>query len=241
MSGQDFLKRKNTRRFIRAVAVVFLVILALESGLNYWVRSGLRRSFLSNPGPDYQIQSKMGWLGLSDILAGRVNRVRVNAKNCSLNDLRYSKLVIDSLGFSFKLRTFLTEKRLSITEIKKTRISGVIDEQALNDYLNLRYPEYQSSLKIKSGGLILSGSAHILNQIIPVKLEGNLKAVTDKRLRFYPSRLLIANNKVSGSLLRIVSEQVPLEFGIMEDWPLKISDFKLEEKRIEIAMEESKT
>lgn len=243
--GQDYitqvLKRKNVLRIVRVLAVVFLVLLILESGLNFWVRSGLRRSLLSNPGPDYQIQFKVGWLGLGDLLAGRVNRVRVNAKNCSLNELRYSKLVIDSQGFSFNLRAFLKEKRLEITELKKTRISGVVGEQALSDYLNLRYPQYQSAIRIKPGGLELSGTAHILNQIIPVKLEGNLKAISGKRLRFYPTRLIIANSKVSGSLLRIVSEQAPLEFGIMEDWPLKISDFKLEEKRIKISMEESKT
>lgn len=245
MLGQDFtnraLKPENIRRVIKGIAVVFLILLGLESGLNFWIRSGLRSSLVADTARGYKIDSKVSWLGLGDIFRGQVNQIRINARNCSLNELRYSKLIIDSQGFRFNLPVFLKEKRLEIIEMRKTQINGVIDERALNDYLSLRYPEYQSTLKIKPGGLILSGSAHILNKIIPVKLEGDLRVISEKRLRFYPTRLLIANSNISGSLLRIVSEQVPLEFGIMEGWPLIINDFILEEKKIKVTMEESKT
>lgn len=235
------LKPKAVRRSTLITAGLLILLFVIESGLNFWIRSGLRSSLVADTARGYKIDSKVSWLGLGDIFRGRVNHIRVNVRNCSLNELRYSKLLIDSQGFRFNLPVFLKEKRLEIIEMRKTQINGVIDEQALNDYLSLRYPEYQSTLKIKPGGLILSGSAHILNKIIPVKLEGDLRVISEKRLRFYPTRLLIANSNISGSLLRIVSEQVPLEFGIMEGWPLIINDFILEEKKIKVAMEESKT
>ncbi len=241
----ELLKKLSQQKPARCgilISVGLLVLLfIIEGGLNLWIRSGLRRSLAAEATRRTEIVSKISWLGLGDILAGRVNRLRVNARNCSLNDLQYSSLAIDSQGFRFNVGELLKERRLKIIKMKKTRINGVIDESALNDYLNLRYPGYQSSVKIKPGGLILSGSARILNKTIPVVLEGDLKAISEKKLRFYPTRLLIANNNISGSLLQIVSQQVPLEFGVMEDWPLEISAFKLEDQKIEVIMEEFKT
>lgn len=238
---QRIIKTKVSRRVIIISVGLITLLLMIESGLNMWVRFGLYRSLASDRIRSTKIVSKVSWLGLGDILAGRVNRVRVNGRDCALNELRYSRLEIDSQGFRFNLRVLLKEKRLKILEMKKTRIKGIIQEAALNEYLNLRYPEYQSSVKIKTGGLILSGSAQILNQVIPVKLEGDLSSISEKKLRFYPTRLLIANSSVSGSLLRIVSQQVPLEFGVMEDWPLKLSGFKLNDQKIMITMEEMET
>ncbi len=234
-------KSKAIRGCLIASVGFLLLFFIVECGLNLWIRSGIHRSLAAGAYGKTKIVSRISWLGLSDILAGRVNRIHINAKDCLLSNLRYSRLVIDSEGFRFNLRALLKEKRLRIIEFRRTRINGVLDEQALNEYLNFRYPEYQSSIEIKPGGLILSGSAHLLNRIIPVRLEGNLKAISEKKLRFYPTRLLIANNSVSGSLLRLVSEQVPLEFGVMEDWPLRISGFQLEDQKVIIAMEEIKT
>lgn len=242
MLGRDFanrvLKMENIRLVIKGLGILLLILLGLECGLNIWVRVGLRRSLAADTGGKTEIVSKVSWLGLKDILAGKVNRVQINARNCLLNDLRYSRLVMDSEGFRFDLGVLLKEKRFKIREMERTRINGVIDESALNDYLDLRYPEYQSNVKLKPGGLILSGTARILNQLIQVQLEGDLKVISQKKLRFYPTRLRIANNNISGSLLRIVSEQVPLEFSIMEDWPLKMKAFQLEAQKIKVSMEE---
>ncbi len=235
------LKTKASRRLIIISVGLITLLLMIEWGLNFWIRSGLHRSLATDRSESTEITSKISWLGLKDILAGKVNRVTVNAKDCVLSDLRYSQLLIDSQGFRFDLAVLLKRKELKIMEMKKTRINGIIKEAALNEYLGLRYPEYKSSVKIKPGGLILSGSAQILDRIIPVELEGDLRAISGKRLRFYPTRLLIANSNVSGSLLRIVSEQVPLEFRIMEEWPLKVSAFKLEAQEIKVAMEEFET
>lgn len=238
---QRIKKNKASRNVLIISVGIMTLLLMVEGGLNFWIRSGLHRSLTTDRSESTEITSQISWLGLGDILAGKVNRVRVNAKDCVLNDLRYSRLVIDSQGFQFDLAVLLKGKQLKIMEMRKTRINGIIEEPALNEYLALHYPEYQSRVKIKPGGLILFGSAHILNQIIPVELEGDLKAISGKRLRFYPTRLLIANSSVSGQLLRVVSEQAPLEFGVMEDWPLKVSSFKLEDQKIMITMEELET
>lgn len=238
---EGIFKQKIARRGIIMSIGLIMLLFVIECGLNFWIRSGLHRSLAAEPGGKTEISLRVSWLGLGDILAGKVNRVHVNARDCLVNDLRYSRLEIDSKGFRFNLKTLLKQKRLQIIKMDNTRIDGVIAENDLNDYLNFRYPEYNSSVTIKPGRLILSGSAQVFNQIIPIRLEGDLKAISEKRLRFYPTGLVIADRDISGSLLRIVSEQVPLEFGVMEDWPLQMSDFRLEAKRIKVSMEEIDT
>ncbi len=201
----------------------------------------MRRELTEEAGDKSQITAEISWLRMGDIFAGKVNQIWVNATNCILNDLRYSKLFIDSQGFWFDLPKLLTAKQLQIIKMEPTQIIGVIDEAALNEYLDLRYPEFNSNLRIKKGGLILSGWAYIFKNHVSIELEGDLRAISEKQLRFYPTRLLIADQKVSGTLLRIVSEQLPIEFGIMEGWPLKISSLSLDEKKIKVTMEDIKT
>lgn len=238
---KGIFKLKAARRGIIISVGLIMLLSVIECGLNFWIRSGLHRSLAADSNEKTEIFSRISWLGLGDILAGKVNQVHVNARDCSINNLRYSRLEIDSQGFRFNLKTLLKQKRLQILKMDNTRIDGVIDESGLNDYLNFRYPEYNSSVTIKPGRLILTGSAQVLNQIVPIRLEGDLKAISEKHLRFYPTSLVIANRDISGSLLRIVSEQVPLEFGVMEDWPLQMSDFRLEAQRIKVSMEEINT
>ena len=235
---KEILEQKAARRGIIISVGLIMLLFLVECGLNFWIRSGLQRSLVADPTGKAEISSRISWLGLGDILAGKVDRVHVNARDCLVNNLRYSRLKIDSQGFRFDLKTLLKQKRLQIIQMADTRIDGAIAESDLNDYLDFRYPEYNSSIKIKPGRLILTGSAHVFNQIIPIQLEGDLKAVSDKRLRFYPTSLVIANKDISGPLLRIVSEQVPLEFGVMEGWPLQMRDFRLESQNIKFSMEE---
>lgn len=239
--SKGIFQQKTIRRSIIMSIGLIMLLLVIEWGLNFGIRSGIHRSLAADPTGKTEISLHVSWLGLGDILAGKVNRVHINARDCLVNNLRYARLEIDSQGFQFNLKTLLKQKRLQILKMDQTRIEGVIAENDLNDYLHFRYPEYNSSVKIKPGRLILTGSARVFNQIIPIQLEGDLKAISEKRLRFYPTSLVIAEREISGSLLRIVSEQVPLEFEVMEDWPLQLSDFRLEAERIKVSMEEIET
>lgn len=218
---------------------VFLLVSITEIGMNLWVRSVLRREFIKAPGQKSQITTQVSWLSLGNLLTGKVNQISIKAHNCLLKDLRYAELKINCRGFWFDLPKMYKEKSLEIIKMDTTQIHGVIDEQAFNEYLDTRYPEIDSNLRIKSGGLILSGWTNLFNKLVFIELEGDLKASSERQLRFYPTKLNIAGQKVSGTLLRIVGEQLPIEFGIMEGWPLKISGLNLGEKRIELTLEDT--
>jgi hypothetical protein len=236
-----FLKKKSIKLLIQITTILILLTIMTEIGMNYWVRSSMRRELMEGSGMESQVKVRISWLNIRDFFGGKANQIWIDAKNCSLKDLRYSRLTIDSQGFWFDLPELITRKRLEIIRMKSTQIFATVNESALNEYLALRYPELNCNLRIRWGGMVLSGRASVFNKLVPIELEGDLKAISERHLRFYPTRLLIAGQTVSASLLKIVSEQLPIEFEIMKGWPLKISGLTLDEKKIELNMEDTKT
>lgn len=234
-----FFKKKSIKLSILITTIIILLIIMTEIGMNYWVRSSIRRELTEGSGMESRVKVRISWLNIRDFFAGKVNQIWIDARNCSLRDLRYSRLTIDSQGFWFGLPELIKEKRLVIIRMKPTQIFAIVNEPALNEYLALRYPELNCNLRVRSGGVVLSGWAPVFNKLVPIELEGDLKAISERHLRFYPTRLLLAGQKVSGALLKIVSEQLPIEFEIMKGWPLKISGLTLDEKKIELNMEDT--
>lgn len=209
--------------------------------MNYWIRSSIRRQLIAATNMESRATVKTGWISISDFFAGKINYISIDAENSLLNDLRYSRLTMDCRGFWFDLPKLLKERRLIILRMGPTQIYATVDETALNEYLDLRYPDLISNLQIRKGGVILSGWAVIFNNRVSMELEGELKAVTERHLRFFPTRLIIAGRKITGTLLKIVGEQLPMEFEIMEGWPLKINSFNIKDRKIEITMKGSST
>lgn len=207
--------------------------------MNYWLRLSIRRQLIAATPMVSRVTVNTGWIGISDFFAGKVNYISINAQNSILNDLRYSRLTMDCRGFWFDLPKLLKERSLKILRMGPTQIFAIVDETALNEYLDLHYPDLNSDLRVRKGGVILSGWAFIFNNRVSIELEGELKAITEKYLRFFPTRLIIAGRKITGTLLKIVGEQLPMEFEIMEGWPLKINSFNIEDRKIEITMKGS--
>jgi len=236
-----FFKKKAIKFSILILTIIILLIIMTEIGMNYWVRSTIRQELIKATAMESKATVNIRWIRISDFFAGKVNQISIDAQNSIFNDLRYSRLTMDCRGFWFDLPQLLKERRLVITRMGLTRIFATVDETALNEYLALRYPELNSNFGVRWGGVVLSGWAPVFNKLVPIELEGDLKVVSERHLRFYPTRLLIAGQKVSGALLKVVSEQLPIEFEIMKGWPLKISGLKLDEKKIELNMEDTKT
>jgi hypothetical protein len=236
-----YLKKKPIKLIILITTGVILCLLMTEIGMNYWVCSSIRRQLIAAAPMESRATVNTGWISISDFFAGKINYISIDAQNSILNDLRYSRLTMDCRGFWFDLPKLVKERRLIILRMGPTQIFATVDETALNEYLDLRYPDFNSNLQVRKGGVILSGWAPVFNKLVPIELEGDLKAISEKYIRFYPTRLLIAGQKVSGALLKIVSEQLPIEFEIMKGWPLKISGLSLDENKIELTMEDTIT
>jgi hypothetical protein len=220
------------------VVTLGLFLLCIELVLNFQVRTSLRESLGWGSGPQVKITAHLNWLSLKDVLEGRISWVRIDGENCIISNLRFAKLHLENQGFIFKLPVLFKERRLEFVHVNKTNIQAIVTASAFSDYLNLYYPQFQPLVKITPGTLIISGQAQIFKSIVPIKLAGALKIVSFKNLRFYPTRLFISGQGVPSHFLRFVGDQIPLQFSLMENWPLEIGTVNLKDGYVAMSFRE---
>ncbi|MGE5583267.1 MAG: LmeA family phospholipid-binding protein [Bacillota bacterium] len=224
---ENYLKFKAVRVTILSLGGIFLLVLALEGWLNYWVRASLKESLGWGAGPQVKIAADLNWLSLYDLSQGRIRNVRVRAKNCLLSNLRFASLNLDNRGFTFNLPLLLKESRLEIKKINATKAEAVVTAAAFSDYLNLSYPQFKPAVDILPGELILAGQAPVFGTVVPVQIAGGLNIISPKDLRFYPTRLTISGREVPKDFLRFAGNQVPLSFSLLKGLPLQLETVAL--------------
>ncbi len=225
---RDFLKIKMVRIGFIILTVVFLCLGVLECWLNIKVRKDLRQSLGWGNGPQVKIEAHINWLSLVDVLKGRVGRLRIDAQNCLISNLHFTELHLVNKGFTFNFPLLLKEHQLELIHVGRTRIQALIRTSDFNDYVNLFYPQFKPRIKINPGEVFFSGEARILGKTVPLELSGSLKIISPKKLRFYPTYLAISGRSAPTNFLNFVGSQLPLEFELMREWPLMITNISLE-------------
>lgn len=237
---QQLFSRKPIRLTVLILAGVFILTLTVEFWLNFRIRASLRRNLTEEAGPGVKLESRISWMNLRDLAQGRIKYVRLRSQNCIINHLGYQELSVDNHGFNFDLPVLLKEKRLKFLAVHETKIQAVITEKALQDYLNFRFAPFQPQLQIFPGRFHLTGRAELYGNTVPLELDGYLTVSSPKHLRFYPNRLLVANKVVPRDFLQFFGTQLPLEFPILENWPLRITGFTLKKGVVTISFQEIK-
>ncbi len=236
---RDWLYRlSKQRRTLLIVAGVFLVVILLQVGMNLWVRFLLSRQFIESGGAGFQLKASMGWIKLTDVVRGKVKRIRLEAKNCIISDLRYQYLRVDNEWLDLDLPSLIREKQLRVERIGATQVQGIISETALSDYLNLNYPEFQPKTVILPGRIRISGKVSLFGRATDIVLEERVEASGPKTVRFFTESVIIGGREVPGDLVKLITAQIPLNFEVMKDWPLKITRLQLTQGQLEIHLEE---
>lgn len=235
---QRIIGNRRLRMIFLVFAATVFTILAVELVMNLWVRSSLKAGLAGAGNPDAKVAVSINWLGIKDLWAGRVDRIKIDARNCRIGNLYYDRLQLDNQGFSLNLPLLLKEKRLEITSIQRTKIGASVSERSLQDYLNLSHPGFGVGVKIQPGQLRVSGNVLLLGNKVPVELEGSLVNSAAKTIEFHPSGLSIARHWVSGEVLNFISNQLPVKFAVMESWPLMITGIRLTKGILSISLTE---
>jgi hypothetical protein len=132
----------------------------------------------------------------------------------------------------------LFKKRLQFEAIQRTNVRAEVSADALRKYFDLFYPGLGLWVEVSPGYISLSGTARLFGKNVPVQLAGNLEISGPKNLRFFPERLYVSGRPVPRGLLRFIGTQWPLEFTILESWPLKLTGLILQKGRIFLFMRE---
>jgi hypothetical protein len=235
---KTIIDNRRLRRALLIFAATVGIILAVELTMNLWIRSSLKTGLAGTGNPDAKVTVSLNWMGIKDLWAGKVGRIKIDARNCRISNLDYDRLQLDNHGFSLDLPVLLKEKRLEITSIQRTKIAASVSERALQDYLNLSHPGFGVGVKIQPGQLRVSGNVLLFGNRVPVELEGSLANPAAKTIEFHPSGFSVARHRVSGEVLNFISNQLPVKFAVMENWPLMITGIQLTQGMLSISLAE---
>ncbi len=230
----QLLAQKYFKAGIVGIATLLVLLVALEFGLNLWVRTALRTSLIDLE-TNSQISADLSWFTFGDLAQGRVRFAKVRCTNCKISDLSLSNLDIDSQGFRFDLPLLLRRRELRFLELRQTTVQASLTDKALSRYLRLNYPEYNLDINILPDRVRLTGVAAVFGNTVPLLLEGNVAPVGTKNIRFYPDKLLVSGRSMGSSVLKFLGEQVPLEFPLLAKLPLRLNSLRLKPGGLELS------
>ncbi len=236
--AEKYFNDNRVRLVILVLAGLFLVLLSVEGWLNIWVRSSLKDSLGWGKDPKVKISADLNWLTLFDIAQGKIRWVRVKGENCIISNIRFTSLNFQNGGFTFNLSLLLTKQRLQLLSIGATTVEATVTAKSFSEYLNLLYPQLKPGVKIYPGEFLISSEAKLFEKEVPVQLAGELQISGPKNLRFYPTRLIISGRTVPKDFLRFLGNQIPLEFTLMEDWPLEVKEVTLKRDLLFLSFKE---
>lgn len=215
------------------------LILLCELALNLWCRAALHGAFARDLRPETRLITSMQWLSLADFGRGRIGRLKVQGKNCRIAGLEYRELTIDSHGLELDWPTLLRTRRLKLKKLGRTRAQALVSEDALQNYLGTLYPDLHPQLKLTTGRLRLGGTVSLFGSPVPLELAATLSISSGKKVRLTPLGIWAAGREVAPALVRFLTGQIPLEFTIMQDWPLELTRLTLKPGTLYLALKES--
>ena len=233
------VEKRAAWRPVLILGCFIVLILICEVTLNLWCRSALRGAFTRDLQPQTQLSTAMNWLSLADFGRGRISWLKVQGKNCRIAGLEYREFAIDSRGIEMDWPSLLRERHLKLKRLGRTRVQARVTASALQSYLGTIYPNLHPRLELAAGRLRLGGTVSLFGSPVPLELEAGLSISSGKTLHLTPLALWAAGRKVSPELVRFISGQIPLEFAVMQDWPLQLTRLTLKPGALYLALKES--
>lgn len=233
-----FFFNTNKIKIVVVTVSIIALLLIVEVVLNLWVRQSLRRAFITLPEPDTKIDASINWISIFDFKNGRIRQLRVKGWNCTLSELKFKELSVVSKGFQFDLNSLVRDQQLVFNTIGATEVKAVITAASLTEYLKIRYPDLKPVITIEADNLRYIGELEALGRPISIQVEGGLQVSGFKKLRFYPQKMQVLNHRIPNSLLKFIGTQLPIEFAVLEEWPLKITNFSLSKGLMRIVLNE---
>lgn len=235
---ERLLARKYVKPAIIGLAGFLIGVLLAEFGLNFWIRSALRASLIDT-GAKSQLKADLSWLSLPDLARGRIRYARLNATHCRISELNLARLDLVNEGFRFDLPLLLRGGGLRFLEVRKTAVEAWVSDQALSEYLRTHYPDYQLDLNVLADRVRLTGVASVFGNEVPILLEGEVAPVDYRNIRFFPKRLLISGRSMGSSFVGLIGDQIPLEFPLLPNLPLRLTGLRLKPGQVRLSWRES--
>ncbi|MFW6022268.1 MAG: DUF2993 domain-containing protein [Halanaerobiaceae bacterium] len=208
------------RRPLWSLLFFFLALIFItEIFLPGFAENRLRIIFYEETDSIDELQVNIRTFPALKIFSGRMDRVIIESTGVFVDGL-----YIDSFNVSYQ---DLVLEKGSFTGIN-TSLNVVINEDALNEYINKKYPELGDfQLRIMPDQVLLQGSIMLFDTAINIRLSGNFVVTDRQMIYFVPEDFQLENIKIPKQLLKSYVENIELVFHLKElNIPLDIDEIK---------------
>lgn len=204
------------------------------------IRSSLHRQFIVEAHSSGKIDTEISWIKFTDLFSGKVEWVRISGANCVINDLRFRRFFLNCEGFTFSLSELIKERRLRLISIRPTKVRLTIHERDLTEYMTVKYLDLHPVFKLTKNGVEINALATVYGNKIPITVIGQLLPSGSKKIQFQPESLRISGRQLPQNLIQFISKQIPLEFPVLENWPLQIDSLVTQKNLLQLSLHEEK-
>lgn len=200
------MNRGSVGRAIRIAGLVLLLGLAIQLLLPPATGLLLTRLLRAPLGAEGSVRVTVTSLPALELLLGRIDRLRIDARSVRLDALGVDTLLADVRDLwvdvpALMQRDFIRRRQ------GEARARLVLTEEDLNRYLWTEVdPSRRFRIRLTPDGASLQGS--LFGDVLPVRVDGELILHDPTHIRFQPQRVSVREAQLPEAILRVLGEEL---------------------------------
>lgn len=213
------MRRGAVGRAIRVAGLVLLLGLAVQLLLPPATGLLLTQMLRARLGAEGSVRVTVTSLPALELLLGRIDRLRIDARSVRLDALGVETLLADVRDLWVDMPALIQGNFVRRRQ-GEARARLVLTEEDLNRYLWTEVdPSRRFRIRLTPGGASLQGS--FLGDVLPVRIDGDLILHDPTHIRFQPQRVSVREAQLPEPILRVLGDELIFPVDLA-DLPLAI-------------------
>ncbi len=198
MAGGAFISR-DAMKYAMALAALAVVCVFLvgEAAIPGAVSTRLEKAIAGSVDRVESVRVHARTFPALAIALGRIDFLRVDARNITIDGLRVQRLFLDARHADIDMGAVLRGGKLDLRRIGRGDVTVILAEGDLNDYFHSRDGMLRLlTVRLRPGVATVSGSANLLGVRVDITLDGRFAVEGDTRLVYVVDRFRVGNTVV---------------------------------------------
>lgn len=149
------------------------------------------------------------------LAAGRVDLLRIDARNLIVSGLRVQRLFVDVEGADIDVRGVLRGRGLQLRDVRQSNLTVIVAEDDLNAYLHSRDGMLNAlSVRLRPGAASVDGRVTLLGLGVDVALDGRFVVEGGARLRYVVDKFRVGGAVVPEIIKNELVKRVDLSLDV---------------------------
>lgn len=186
----------SSMRYAVALAALTVVCLVLvgEAAIPGAVGTRLEKAMARSVDEVESIRVYIRTFPALAVAFGRVDLLRIDARNVTMGGLRVQRLFVDVRHADVDVSAMLRGERVGLRRVGKGDVTVILAESDLNAYLHSRDGILRAlAVKLRPGVATVAGHVNVLGIKVDIVLDGRFVVEGGMRLRYVVDRLRVGN------------------------------------------------